>query len=235
VIAHYDWSGGREAMLRFGPTTGPIAILAMPLFEEANRLRAFAVTLCRRLAARGIATALPDLPGQGESLLPTEDARLEHWRAAFAAAANSLGASVHGVALRSGAVVDVEAALSSRWRLAPVAGAAALADLRRAAAAGTRARGEDVTLPINALAEAPMLLAGNRIALPLFGALAEDDVVAEATGIPLRTLRLASDRAPADRKVDAAPLWRRAEPGNDPALADTLADDIADWIARCEG
>lgn len=235
MIPHYDWPGGREAMLRFGPTAGPTAIFAMPLFEEANRLRAFAVTLCRQLAARGIATALPDLPGQGESLLPTEDARLEHWRAAFAAAAYGLGPSVHGIALRSGSVVDVDAALTSRWRLSPVAGAAVLADLRRAAFVGTRARGETVPLQINTLDEAPILLAGNRIALPLFGALAEDDVVADATGIPLRTLRLASDRTPADRKIDAAPLWRRAEPGNDPALAATLADDIAEWIARCGG
>ena len=53
-------------------------------------------------------------------------------------------------------------------------------------------------------------------------------------GIPRRVVRLASDPAPADRHVDAAPLWRRSEPGDDPALAATLAADIADWIAACE-
>ncbi|MCI1143823.1 hypothetical protein MOP88_18565 [Sphingomonas sp. WKB10] len=47
-------------------------------------------------------------------------------------------------------------------------------------------------------------------------------------------MRLSSDPAPADRHVDAAPLWRRAEPGDNPALAELLADDIAAWIAACE-
>ncbi|WP_267386201.1 hypothetical protein [Sphingomonas sp. GC_Shp_3] len=235
MIDHYDWRGGREAMLRFGPDTGPLAIIAMPLFEEANRLRAFAVGLCRALAARGVASALPDLPGQGESLLPTEDARFEDWRAAFAAAAVQVGRSVHGVALRSGAVVDVEAALVSRWRLAPIAGAAVLAELRRATTTGARARGETVAVRIDADTDAPILLAGNRIALSLFGALADDDAVAATVGVPLRTLRLASDPLPADRKVEGAPLWRRAEPGNDLALAALLADDIAEWITRCGG
>ncbi|WP_242146082.1 hypothetical protein [Sphingomonas sp. BAUL-RG-20F-R05-02] len=235
MIDHYEWRGGREAMLRFGPDTGPLAIIAMPLFEEANRLRAFAVSLCRALAARGIASALPDLPGQGESLLPTEAARFEDWRAAFAAVVVHVGRSGHGIALRSGAAVDVEAALVSRWRLAPIAGAAVLAELRRATTNGARARGETVAVKIDADTDAPMLLAGNRIALPLFGALADDDAVAATIGVPLRTLRLASDPLPADRKVEGAPLWRRAEPGNDLALAALLADDIAEWITRCGG
>ncbi|RYD50253.1 MAG: hypothetical protein EOP60_12200, partial [Sphingomonadales bacterium] len=60
MIDHYDWAGGREAMLRFGPATGPVVIAALPLFEEANRTRTFVVTLLRALAERGIAGALPD-------------------------------------------------------------------------------------------------------------------------------------------------------------------------------
>jgi len=222
-------------MLRFGPPSGSVVAVAMPLFEEANRLRAFAVTLCRMLARRGVASALPDIPGQGESLLATEDARLDDWHAAFAAAVASLGPHVHGVALRSGVVVDVAAPLASRWRLAPVAGAAALAALRRASVAGTRTRGDAVVVRVGGADDEPMLLAGNRISLPLFAALAEDDEVPPAAGIPLRTLRLATDPQPADRKVEGVPLWRRAEPGNDPELAAVLADDITDWIARCGG
>ena len=42
-------------MLRFGPDTGPVVVVALPLFEEANRTRAFAVSILRALAARGIA------------------------------------------------------------------------------------------------------------------------------------------------------------------------------------
>jgi alpha-beta hydrolase superfamily lysophospholipase len=59
-------------MLRFGPATGPVVVVALPLFEEANRTRAFAVTICRALAKRGVASVLPDLPGQGESETPLE-------------------------------------------------------------------------------------------------------------------------------------------------------------------
>lgn len=226
MIDHYDWRGGREAMLRFGPETGPIVVIAMPLFEEANRTRALVVTLCRALAARGVASALPDLPGQGESVLSTEDARLGDWRAAFAAAAASFDTRAHGVALRSGAAIDGEARLASRWRLSPLPGAAALAALQRAASAGGKSN------PVKL--DMPLLLAGNRIAMPLFDALTDDAALAMPRG-PLRTLRLVSDPQPADHKVDAAPLWRRAEPSNDPALAALLADDIAAWIARCGG
>ena len=77
-----------------GPDTGPVAVVALPLFEEANRTRAFAVTICRALAKRGVASVLPDLPGQGESLVPTEAARLPDWRSAFAAAAAHAGPRV---------------------------------------------------------------------------------------------------------------------------------------------
>jgi len=233
LIDYYDWRGGREAMLRFGPETGPIVMIAMPLFEEANRIRAFVVTLCRTLAARGIASALPDLPGQGESLLPTEAARLDDWRTAFAAAAARLGKRPYGASLRSGAAVDGEAALAGRWRLSPLSGAAALADLRRAEAAGMKMRSETVA-ELDDTGSPPQLLAGNRVSPSLLRALADDAALAIPDG-PLRTLRLTSDPQPADRKVDAAPLWRRAEPGNDPALATLLADDIAAWIAQCGG
>src|SRR3546814_16458509 len=73
MIGRYDWAGGTEAMLRFGPDTGPVVVLALPLFEEANRTRAFAVTMLRALAARGVARVLPDLPGPGERLVPLHD------------------------------------------------------------------------------------------------------------------------------------------------------------------
>jgi len=49
----------------------------------------------------------------------------------------------------------------------------------------------------------------------------------------LRTLRLATDRTEADRHVEASPLWRHAEPGEDPALAELLAEDILQWAVTC--
>ena len=203
-IDHYEWSGGREAMLRFGPDSGPVVVVALPLFEEANRVRAFAVTICRALAKRGVASVLPDLPGQGESLVQTSDARIPAMRDAFGAVPGQ-----YTVAFRSGALLDA-GDRQGRWHFAPQ-GAELLRELGRLQHFG----GGDV--------------AGN-IVSPAMIADIEASRLSRA-----RVVRQAKDQAPADRHVPGAPLWRRAEPDNDPALAALLADDIADWIAACEG
>ena len=88
MIDRYDWPGGSEALWRFGPAAGPVVLLLLPPFEEANRTRTFAVGLLRALAARDIGAMLPDLPGQGDSLLPTEAVTLADWRSAVAAASH---------------------------------------------------------------------------------------------------------------------------------------------------
>jgi len=49
----------------------------------------------------------------------------------------------------------------------------------------------------------------------------------------VRTVRLETEAKPADAKLPGSPLWRRAEPDNDIAFAQTIADDIAQWIATC--
>ena len=220
-IDSYQWSGGHEAMLRLGPDRAPLAIIAPALFEEANRTRAFTVAIARALAAHGIGVAIPDLPGQGESVLPTDQGSLAHWRAAFTSAATQVGAQVHGIAIRGGAIVDTDAALTSRWMLSPITGQTVLADLRRASRQPQAIEGELLTL------------AGNRLAGPLVAALDVDEAPAATDG-PVRTVRLDTDPRPADRHVAGSPLWRRSEPGNDPALAATLAADIAQWITNCE-
>ena len=215
-IDHYDWRGGREAMLRFGPHEGsPTVIAALPPFEEANRTRASLVAVLRRLAERGIASALPDLPGTNESLVATEHATLADWRAAFAAAARALPGPINAVSWRGGALVDGEAEVASRWRLSPVSGADTMRELRRVQAA---ARGA--------------LFAGNRLATAMIDALA----IAQPSVVePIRTVRLDADPRPADARYTGRPLWRAAEPGTDPALEAALAEDIAAWIARCGG
>jgi hypothetical protein len=206
VIDHYDWEGGREAMLRFGPATGPVVVAALPLFEEANRTRTFVVTILRALAERGVASALPDLPGQGESLTPTEAATIADMRAAFAAVPGD-----YSLAIRSGALLDA-GERKGRWHLAPQQGAELLRELNRLRSAG----GADN-------------FGGNRLSATL---LAELEA---ATAAEARVVRPEPDAKPADLKVPGAPLWRRAEPDNDPALADLLADDIAAWVRACEG
>ena len=126
MIDHYDWAGGREAMISFGPATGPVVLAVLPLFEEANRTRTFVSGLLRRLADRNIAGALPDLPGQGESLVPSENAMLAGWRTALASAANAAAGErpVHILSFRGGALLDHGVKAASRWQLAPAKGEA---------------------------------------------------------------------------------------------------------------
>ncbi|AQR72533.1 hypothetical protein [Sphingomonas sp. LM7] len=213
MIDHYDWAGGREAMLRFGPATGPVIVAALPLFEEANRTRAFTVTILRALAERGIAGALPDLPGQGESLVATESVRLGDLRDAFAAAARHCGPPGYTLGIRSGALLDATTLPRGRWHLAPSTGPELLRELERLHQAGG---GNDY--------------GGNRVSPALLGELETAGIAAQN-----RTIRLETDARPADLKVPGSPLWRRAEPDNDPALAGRLADDIAAWVRTCEG
>jgi hypothetical protein len=223
---HYDWPGGCEAMLRLGPANGPVVIAAMPLFEEANRTRAFVVTILRALADRGIASVLPDLPGTGESLIGTENVSLNDWNGALSALTITGGAerSVHGIAIRGGALID--APFASRWHFAPVPGENLVRDLLRTRlATGKGSAGDAIEL-----SGPPVELAGNLLSRTL---LAQLNATVPVGTAPLRTVRLDGDTQPADRHVPGSPLWRRSEPDNDPALARLLADDIAAWIATC--
>ena len=116
-----DGGVAREPLLRFGQDDGPRALLSLPLFEEFNRTRAFGVTLLHALAARGIGGLLPDWPGTGESLQPTEEAALAQMRAACAALVAAEGKLV-AIGIRSGALIDSDAELAGRWHLSPVTG-----------------------------------------------------------------------------------------------------------------
>lgn len=224
----YDWSGGREALVRFGPADAPVVALAIAPFEEANRTRTFAVGMLRQLADRGIASILPDLPGTGESLLPTEAASVAEWRAAFAAAAR--GAD-YSITIRAGALVDADAPVKGRWRFAPQDGASLVRELVRTRIANAREEGTVFDASIIDDDGPPIPIAGNTLPRPFLRELRA--AVPGGTG-PIRTVRLDSDWVDADLKVSGTPLWRRAEPGNEETLAIVLADDIAQWItAEC--
>ncbi|MGA1797544.1 hypothetical protein VH567_02035 [Sphingomonas sp. 4RDLI-65] len=213
----YDWTGGREAMLRFGPDTGPIVIAALPLFEEANRTRQFACTILRTLADRGIGSLLPDFPGTGESVVATIDARLSDQRRAYRALAQQLGAHSYALSIRSGALIDTDADLAGRWHLAPHTGADLVRDLDRTRAAASRSglapEGE---------------YAGNRLSPEMLSEL--KDAVPREDG-RYQVVRLDTDPRAANATYTGAPLWRRSEPGNDVVLAQQLAADISLWIA----
>lgn len=210
MIDHYDWPGGREAMLRFGPADGPVVIAALPLFEEANRTRAFVVTILRALGRQGFSALLPDLPGTGESVVATSAARLADWRAAFASAA---GGGAHAISLRGGALIP-GGSLRSHWQLSPLDGDAQHRELMRLKAAGS----DDA------------LIAGNAIDPSL---LEEIATATAAEKLPARVVRLDSDPRDADLKLTGGPLWRRTEPDNDIVLAEILANDIVAWVRAC--
>ncbi|WP_084579729.1 hypothetical protein [Sphingomonas azotifigens] len=212
MIEPYDWAGGREAMLRFGPGSGPVVIAALPLFEEANRMRGFAVTILRALADKhGIAGVLPELPGTGESLIPSERIAISDLRAGFAAAARTAGGRAYSMAIRSGALLDGSVVVRRRWHFAPQPGDALLRALRRLHRSGGLPHYGGHRLPDAFLEELP-------------------DCHVE----PARTLRLEGDTRPADRLVPGRALWREPAPSQDSELAHLLAEDIAAWVRACE-
>ncbi len=113
------------------------------------------------------------------------------------------------VGIRGGCLLDAGLAAFT-WRMAPVEGASLVRDLERA---GLVAEGGGA-----GYAPSPALLDSLRTATP----------AGEA-----RVVRLASDRAEADRKVDGPPLWRRSEPQNSSELTDAVSSDIIEWIGQC--
>ena len=241
MIDHYDWVGGREAMMRFGPDTGPVVVAALPLFEEANRTRTFMVTILRELARLGVASVLPDFPGTGESLTPTEEMTKLGLQEAYEGVVDHLSRERRpclGMGIRSGTLLDSLGLLFGRWHFAPQNGADLLRELTRIKQMEIGANKPlselwffDGSLPEDA-PDPPVEIAGNLISPALLIGLTTPF---DEPGIPRRVVRLQSDPQPADRHVPGAPLWRRAEPGNDPALAAGLADDIAAWVRACEG
>ncbi|HEX8261624.1 MAG TPA: hypothetical protein VF547_01995 [Allosphingosinicella sp.] len=204
--ARYRVGGRDEWMMRIG--CGPALLFLPPLFEEMNRTRALLAAAMRALAADGFACWLPDLPGTGESGRSLEEVSWQDWSDAAAAALEASGAAA-SVSLRGGALLD-EAA-PARWRFAPATGASLARDLARA---GLMTEGGGGYAPSAAL----------------LAALAEAE---PATGGTLRTLRLATDRAEADLKLEGPPLWRRAEPQNSYELATAIASDISQWARAC--
>lgn len=221
-----------EHHLRIAPA-GPGApratiLFVPPLFEEANRTRRTLVLAMRALTARGFACLLPDLPGQNESLVPLEDVDLAQWQAALADVADAIDGPVIIASLRGGALIDHRAKAAAWWRLAPVGGASLLRTLMRARFAADREAGIAASLESlqeRAKTEA-LLLAGNRLSPAMVAQLGSAEVQPVA---PLRTTTLGSG----DDAIAGTPLWLRAEPGEDRAMADAVAADIAAWSTAC--
>jgi hypothetical protein len=219
-----------EHTLRITPTGTPRATILFvpPLFDEANRTRRTLVLAMRALAADGFAAQLPDLPGQNESLVPLEQVDLASWQNALADTAATIDGPLVIASLRGGALIDHHAKAAAWWRLAPVSGASLLRTLMRARIAADREAG--VTSSLDSLqtdaATAALLLAGNKLSPAMIAQLgtAETHPVA-----PFRTVTLGSG---ADA-IAGTPLWLRAEPGEDTAMAKAIAADITAWSTTC--
>jgi pimeloyl-ACP methyl ester carboxylesterase len=201
--------------MRIGAADARPILFIAPLFEEMNRTRAFLADVMRHLAALGHGCWLPDLPGTGESERSLEQVTWEEWRHGAVAAAAQVraesGKTPAVAAIRGGALLDDAMAAECRWRLAPVDGASLARDMARSGLAGVE-------------------WAGYAAAPALRSALAE---ASPATLPGLRVVRLASDPAEADARIEGPALWRRSEPGRSAALAEAAAADLAQWIEQC--
>ena len=209
----YEWPGGHEQALRIGPDDAPLVAIAPALFEEANRTRAFTVQVMRRLAASGIATLLPDLPGTGESVVATSAATLAGWRTAFAAAAAGAMATL---AIRGGALVTTGVALPA-LQFVPVPGSALVRDMERARRVAGHHAGIDDADPVE--------LAGNLLSRTLIAELR----IAEPPPAD-RIVAVSAPGAPGPA-IAGRPLWRSSEPSGDDVMAAALAAEVEEWMS----
>lgn len=217
-----------EHRLRIDPAGAPRATLLIipPLFDEANRLRRTLVLAMRALAAEGFTAVLPDFPGQNESLVALEAVDLAHWQQALAEVAAGIDGPLVIASFRGGALIDHRARAAAWWRLAPVGGASLLRTMMRARVTADREAGIESSLDsLQVAAEtAPLLLAGNALSPAMVAQLGR----AEAQPVePLRSIGLGAEG------IAGTPLWLRAEPGEDAAMAAAIAADIAVWSQTC--
>lgn len=208
----YHWRGGTELWVRKGEHHARQLLICEPLFEEKNRSRRLIMQIMSVLDSASIGSTVPDLPGTGESLRDIATVAVSDWHEAAEAVAGRSG--VHYVAsFRGGALLD-NLGLPV-WRFAPETGARLVRDLKRAQLTS---------------GSASPLYAGHALSAAFLADLA----TAQPAALPsARIVRLTTDPADADIRYDGAPLWRRAEPGEDADLAHALAHDIIDWMASC--
>jgi len=218
-----------------GPAIGPQLLIVPPLFEEMNRCRTLLTGIGRNLSAAGIGSWLPDLPGTGDSPLPSSAMNWAAWRSSIRDLADHISSQYqppHLLAVRGGALLADAASVKSCYLLAPVAsGGRLLRELLRARLAADQERGSPTTLAAleATLAEETLELAG----YPISPQLAADLRAATQPTVEVPT-RTATLNGEGDHNFEGPPVWRQAEPAAADALAQAVSADIATWIATCD-
>ncbi|WP_206241098.1 alpha/beta hydrolase family protein [Novosphingobium terrae] len=208
-----DGSHHADSALWLGES-GPRLLIVPALLDEGHRLRRLTVEVMRRLAASGITCILPDLPGTGDSVFPLGQTDVRLWRKAMGELAQEVGAQAV-FALRGGALAAPEGLKS--WHYAPIKGASILRQLIRARIIASREAGVEERQ--DALMEQGraqgLELAGYRLGAAMIAQLEEAQPVSEGTTLIDQEM------------VTGAPLWLRAEPGENRQQADALAAILA--------
>ncbi|MEP7348690.1 MAG: hypothetical protein ABI668_01920 [Sphingorhabdus sp.] len=226
---YYSFGGCEEYCPGIDPggnATRRILFVA-PLFDEMNRTRRMLISTMRALGGRGVSSFLPDLPGANESSAALIDQDIACWQAAMAAAAAQLKVT-HIASVRGGSLIDGAMPDAPHWRLMPAKGANLLKTMLRTRVAGDKEMG--LTTTSDALivesAHQPILLAGNWLS-PAMVTQLHDTVCADVPH-----LRSVSIGEGADM-IKGSALWLRAEPQDDPDMAQALAADLDRWSASC--
>jgi pimeloyl-ACP methyl ester carboxylesterase len=203
-----------------GPDTGPCVLFLPPLFEEMNRTRRLLADLGRALAASGIGSLLPDLPGTGDAAGTPDVAA---WQTATAHLIEALAQRpLRVVAVRGGALLTDGSGSQGLYRISPAAsGASLLREMMRAQAIADQER-EGVR--VSPSAYETRFARGETVALTGYD-------FTPALAAQLTTLTLPDAAVPLRiSPVEGPPVWRQAEPAPAPAFAAALAEDIAAWM-----
>jgi len=199
-------------------------ILILPaLFDEANKLRRFTISVMRGLDEIGIDSFLPDLPGCNESMAPLPQQSLQGWREAVIDASQQFSAT-HVLSLRGGALLTPPDLPG--WRYAPVAGAKILSAMLRAQLVSARESGQHTT-------RETLVKQGKINGLLLNGWDIGPVMLNEMEQSAQPPLTQQKDVAQSDiggDEIGGAGLWLRAEPGENAdqarALVALIENDI---------
>ncbi len=223
-FGEYVTGGCHEFLMSFGPQNGPQLLVIPPLLEELNRTRKLLSDLMRTLAAHGIGTHLPDLPGTGESERVFEAVSWSDWEVAVHDIAK-IASPDAVVSFRGGCLLDHAAGCEKTIRFAPTEGKRLIRDLIRSRAVTDT--GFDSATQKAVFETGPTMLGGYPVSANFASAMRNAEPK-DAPGV--HTIRLTGDRGDAEIHIEGSPLWHRAEPSGSPEMVRRLADIIAEWL-----